>query len=273
MKKRVKLFLKKKVWVPALIALLIPAVFFAYVYFSPGRVKNFTVGTRTAQVNITPGGINIFYPKDDTTFYYSHNFSWPPSQITGTSTKIDDVSFTKTNSSGWDFIQFPKTVATFIQSLFKQSNSPVPVPNSTSLVQKIEEELKEQLPAKEQTFTSQLIDLTLEIPPGYTLSTDKRSNHESMGVYKDSENQMSLTIFPSAKGCIDTDYSSGRWDPLRIKIGGKYPVTFTHNSISHGESGHSYGAQALANNDYCISATMNINLLNQKEFTDILEGK
>ncbi len=33
-----------------------------------------------------------FYPKDDTTFYYSHNFSWPPQQITGTTTKLSDLS-------------------------------------------------------------------------------------------------------------------------------------------------------------------------------------
>jgi hypothetical protein len=104
------------------------------------------------------------------------------------------------------------------------------------------------------------------------LSVDRGADYETVKIDKDQENQMSITIFPASQGCKDSDYSSGRWDPLRIKIGGKYQVTFTHYSISHGDSGHTYGAQALATNEYCIAAGMNINVKNQKEFTNILEG-
>lgn len=251
-----------------LLLLLIPIVFLGTIYFSPSQAKNFAIGQNTAQINFTPGGINIFYPKDDTTFYYSHNLSWPPQQITGTNTKISDPNSTHTEST---FTYFKRWLASFLpQPDFKPTtntseNSSSPAPQKTSQIQ--------PSPQTEQQFTSKLLDLNLTIPKGFTLEIDRGTDYEIIKIDKDHENRMSVTIFPVAQGCKDTDYSSGRFDPLRIKIGGKYPVTFTHSSISHGDVGHYYSAQALATNDYCIAAGMNIDVQNQKEFTNILEGK
>ena len=249
----------------ALIILLIPVLFFAYIYFSHGKVRNFPVGKNTAQINITPGGINIFYPKNDTTFYYSHNFSWPTSEITGTTTKLDDLSSYQGQNS-WNISQ--------LTSFFTYLGKKIPVSIEVTSKKSVKDEEKSAFmwPVQEKKFTSKILDFTLTAPEGFSLNSKKESDYEYMEMYKDNENRMTMTIFPAAKGCKDTDYSSGRWDPLRIKIGGKYQVTFTHSSISHGDSGHSYAAQALANNDYCIAVDMNINIRNQKEFTNILEG-
>ncbi len=120
MKNKRKFFLKKRSYLLLLLLLLIillPTLFLGSIYFSPGRSKNFAIGQNTAQINFTPGGINIFYPKDDTTFYYFHNLSWPQ-QITGTNTKISDPNSTHSESS---FTYFKKLLASFFpQPEFKQ---------------------------------------------------------------------------------------------------------------------------------------------------------
>ncbi len=272
MKIKRKFFLKKSFYLPLvlfLIIILLPTLFLGSIYFSPGRSKNFAIGQNTAQINFTPGGINIFYPKDDTTFYYFHNLSWPQ-QITGTNTKISDPNSTHSESS---FTYFKKWLASFFPQPKIQSKtandtsekSSSPAPHKTKQIQ-------QPAPQSEQTFSSKLIDLTLTIPSGFSLKVDRKDNSESVYIEKNQESRMSVTIFPVAQGCKDTDYSSGRYDPLRIKIDGKYQVTFTHSSISHGDVGHYYSAQALATKDYCINAGMNIDVKNQKEFTNILEG-
>ncbi len=101
MKIKRKLFLKKRFYLPFLlflIIILVPFLFLASIYFSPSRVKNFPIGEYTAQINFTPGGINIFYPKDDKTTYYSHNFSWPPQEMIGPS-KFSDPNSGYTDNS------------------------------------------------------------------------------------------------------------------------------------------------------------------------------
>jgi hypothetical protein len=95
-KKLQKFSLKKKLVISglALILILLLALgsLLAYIYFSPSRVRNFQIGDKSAQVNITPGGINILIPRDDTSYYYSHNFtSWEI--ITGANTKFVNIDF------------------------------------------------------------------------------------------------------------------------------------------------------------------------------------
>jgi hypothetical protein len=266
-----QLFLKKRFFLPFLLFLIIiltPILFLASIYFSPSRVRNFPIGEYNAQINFTPGGINIFYPKDETTTYYSHNFSWPPQEMIGPS------KFSDPNSGQTDNIStfFKKWLTSFFdQFKFKQQDRN-DRSNEQSPIKQISEQIQKQLPQTEQTFSSNLLDLQLTVPKGFNLTVDRQANAEIINIVKDNENKMSLMIFPADKGCKDTDYSSGRWDPLRIKIARKYQVTFTHSSVSHGDSGHSYGAQAMANNEYCIAVSMNINIQNQKEFTTVLEG-
>lgn len=71
---------------------LIVGCLLAYVYFSPGRIRNFPIGDRRMQINITPGGINIFFPRDATSDYYSRNFSgWQV--ITGVNNKYQEIDY------------------------------------------------------------------------------------------------------------------------------------------------------------------------------------
>lgn len=97
MKKKLKRFsFKKKLLFSGLGLLILPFLIvgslLAYVYFSPAQVRNFPIGDRRMQINFTPGGINIFYPRDDTSDYYSHNFSsWQI--ITGANNKYEEVDF------------------------------------------------------------------------------------------------------------------------------------------------------------------------------------
>lgn len=97
MKKSIKrISLWKKLLVLAITLLVALFLIFGclllYVYFSPGQARNFPIGDRRMQINFTPGGINIFFPRDDTSDYYSHNFSsWQI--ITGANNKYEEVDF------------------------------------------------------------------------------------------------------------------------------------------------------------------------------------
>ncbi len=130
------------------------------------------------------------------------------------------------------------------------------------------------LPKPEKRFTSHLLDFSLSFPPNYLVKSESKKEYEFLSAAKENGNYLSLTIFPVTQGCIDTEaaaLANGRWSPVRVKIGGKYPMTFNHWSISHGESGHTYEGVAKANENYCIAVTLSIDVTNEKEFINLID--
>lgn len=276
MKKGTKLFSKKKIWLPILITLLISVVFFAYVYFSPGEVRNFPVGTRTAQVNFTPGGVNIFFPKDDTTFYYFHNFSGP-SQITGANTKLDDSQFTTEykeplliSLKNWIFSLFNQSNSEKIQLVKDTSEDFRPVNTSVTPSASVSE-------TRGKSIHSEILDFTLNPPSNYKTSYEKGADYEYMTLSTTSERSsdpavIAITIYPTSQGCTDNNNDYRNPYPVTPNIGGKYPVDLLHGSISHGDIGGWYRGFSKVENDYCIAVEIKQNGISESELVKVLEG-
>lgn len=238
------LFLKKRFYLPLLlvVVILLPVIFFAFVYFSPGHIRHFQIGNRLVEINLYGGDIDIYYPKGETGYYHFHNLSWP-----------QDIGLNRTYTGS-------------------------PSPASVSLSQQISTQVQKQFPKSDQTFTSRLANFTLTIPAENYSEMHLNNDSESLIMWitpddynKDGEERLDISVYPVSKGCQDTSKTPSN-GPTHINLAGKYPISLIHSSVSHGDSGQYYHGVSQLENGYCLEVSIKYDRKYEQKFIDILEG-
>lgn len=162
MKKPSKKFLKSKK------ILIILTALFTLFWILPDITINIPLGDNFAQFHWYRG-YNLFFPKDDTTFYYLHGFN-RPTIITGGSTKLESLLPDPQYPSSQKGINWISIKSRAISLPFKlpsfSFSFPVTPPTSTNIPNLLPK-IMETSPTHSKTTVSKILNLTFTTPAGF----------------------------------------------------------------------------------------------------------
>lgn len=171
-------------------------------------VLNIPLGQRFAQINTGHGSINIFIPKDDTTWFYFHNFSFPQ-VITSSNTKMEGLK---------------------VNPLEENSNQKIPTSNKNKAMQT---SVSTPKPSSPRYIKSKILNLTFTTPNGVETSyyphiRNNLSEGNEIIEYKMGY-MMRISITANYK-CEDTTSSSYQ-EPKTILLASEIPLIFPNNRM------------------------------------------